>query len=57
MLLQVGKAHQRIIREQKSIQPHYGLFPPEWEGIDRDISNAVVKPIRIGLARKIVKEY
>ena len=57
VFLPVGKAHQRLIREQKAVQPHYGLFPPEWEGVNTDISNAIVKPIRLGLAKKIVEEY
>ena len=50
IILPVGKAHQRKIREQKELE---GEIP----SINRDISNAIVKPIDRKLATQIVEEY
>jgi hypothetical protein len=50
IILPIGKAHQRKIREQKELE---GEIPP----INRDISNAIVKPIERKLATQIVEEY
>jgi len=57
IILDVGKAHQRVIREQKEKDDLSGLVEPSWKNINRDITNAIVKPIDRALAKKIVEEY
>jgi len=57
IILPVGKAYQRIIREQKEEEEKNSGEPPIWEGINRDISNAIVKPIERSLAKEIIEEY
>ena len=54
IILPVGKAHQRVMREQKALEESE---TPYWESINRDISNAVVRPIERSLAKEIVEEY
>lgn len=51
------KAHQRIVREQKAIEETNGLFGAWWEEINTDIKNAVVRPVTIETAKRIVEEY
>jgi hypothetical protein len=53
IILPVGKAHQRIIREQKDKED----TEQAWKSVDRDIKNAIVKPISRKLAKEIVEEY
>ena len=57
IVLPIGKAHQRIIREQKSNDELNNNEIPVWKTINTDISNAIVKPITRDLAKKIVEEY
>jgi len=57
IILPVGKAYQRVIREQKEAEEKSSDSPPIWEGINREISNAVIKPIDNALAKAIVEEY
>jgi hypothetical protein len=57
IILPVGKAHQRKIREEKKREELESGKAPIWESINRDISNAVVKPIERSLAKEIVEEY
>jgi len=57
IILPVGKAHQRVIREQKEKEENESNEKPIWEGINTDIKNAIVKPIERSLAKKIVEEY
>lgn len=53
----VNKAHQSIIREQKSETDKYKMFGSYWEDLDLELTHTVVKPIDIKTARVIVKEY
>ena len=53
---EVGKAHQRKIREEKELE-YKQSGEKIWENINKDISNAVVKPIDFKLAREIIEEY
>jgi hypothetical protein len=57
IILDVGKAHQRIIREQKQNDEIINNQEPFWKSINRDINNAIVKPITRQEAKKIVEEY
>lgn len=57
IILPVGKAHQRIMREKKAEEESQQEGTPIWETINRDISNAVVRPINRDLAKEIVEEY
>ena len=49
----VGKAHQRIIREQKAKKKQHGFFEPPIS----DIKKAVLKEITFGQAKTIVLKY
>tara|TARA_R110002051_G_scaffold301000_1_gene368583 strand:+ start:264 stop:1043 length:780 start_codon:yes stop_codon:yes gene_type:complete len=51
------KAHQRIIRENKSTELSGDLFGNYWESIDLNISNSEVKAIDYQTAKKIILEY
>lgn len=53
IILAVGKAHQRVIREQKEKEDN----GETWKHLNRDIGNAVIKPITNKLAKEIVEEY
>jgi hypothetical protein len=57
IILSVGKAHQRKIREEKEKEELESRKTPIWHGINRDIKNAIVKPIDRKLAKEIVEEY
>lgn len=57
IILPVGKAHQRLIREQKQKEESALEGTPIWETINTDIKNAVVRPIDRALAKEIVEEY
>jgi len=57
IILPVGKAYQRVIRERKDEEERNSPDEPIWHGINRDISNAVVKPIERSLAKEIVEKY
>jgi hypothetical protein len=57
VILSVGKAHQRLIREQKALDDLNAIEQPIWHNINRDISNAVVKPVDMQTATKMVEEY
>lgn len=53
----VGKAHQRIIREQKAETDKNNLFGDWWTNIDLDLKKAVVKEIDFVTAKKMIEEY
>lgn len=52
-LLKVGKAHQRIIREQKAVSENGGLFGYPISNIEE----AIIKPISYNTAKIIIEEY
>jgi hypothetical protein len=53
-----GKAHQRLIREEQArIEGGENLFGNYWEGINTDISNAVIKQISYTEAKTIILKY
>jgi hypothetical protein len=55
---EIGKAHQRIIREkQAKNSASNDIFGAWWENIDRDIKNAVVKEIDRKTCERIILEY
>lgn len=54
-ILDVGKAHQKLVREQKAEVEGKGLR--FWENLNLDLKNAVVKPIDRSIAKHIVEEY
>jgi len=53
---EVGKAHQRKIREEK-IEEYANAKDKYWENINTDISNGIVKPITYQEAKDIIVEY
>lgn len=54
----IGKAHQRKIREEKAgLAGADDLFGAWWEGIDTDIKKAEVKEIDRATCEKIILEY
>ena len=52
--LEVGTAHQYNRRIEKQTEEQIN---PYWENLDLDLSNAVVKPVDLSLAKKIIEEY
>jgi len=57
VIFNVGKAYQRVVREKKELEESNSTETPNWLNINRDISNAVVKPIDRKLAKTIIEEY
>jgi len=58
MVLDVGKAHQRIIREERERNAaSEDLFGAYWKNINTDISNAQIKEIDRATCQKIILEY
>lgn len=56
--LAVGKAWQRLVREERAAQDaDANLFGRWWESIDTDIKKAVVREIDIPTARVIIETY
>ena len=54
----VGKAHQRKIREERSLNAaQENLFGAWWEDIDTDIKKAEVREISYATAEAIILEY
>ncbi len=54
----VGKAHQRMIREEKARAGGAGeLFGAWWSGLDLDLAKADVREIGIASAKSIILEY
>lgn len=56
-ILDIGIAHQKIIRDKKSETDKQNLFGAYWEGIDLDLKKAVVKEITLLTAKNMVEEY
>tara|TARA_R100001163_G_C5000604_1_gene149871 strand:+ start:65 stop:829 length:765 start_codon:yes stop_codon:yes gene_type:complete len=53
----VTTAHQKIIRDKKSKELSTDLFGEYWKHINIDIKNAIIKPVTILTAKKIIEEY
>jgi hypothetical protein len=52
------KAHQRVIRERLAeTEASEGLFGAYWEGIDRSISNGVVREVSQETAKNLILRY
>jgi len=56
-ILDIGIAHQKIIRDKKSKTDKQNLFGAYWEHIDLDLKNAEVKEITLVTAKNMVEEY
>ncbi len=57
MNLDVGTAHQKIIRDKKAETDKFNLFGNYWEDIDKDLKKAVIREVDITTAKKIIEEY
>lgn len=57
LILDIGIAHQKIIRDKKSKSDKQNLFGAYWESIDLDLKKSVVKEISLITAKKMVEEY
>jgi len=55
--MNVGTAHQKLVRDQKAQEDLNNLFGNYWEDIDKDLKKAVVKPIDFPTAKRIIEEY
>lgn len=55
--LDIGTAHQKVIRDKKAITDQQNLFGNYWENIDKDLKKAIVRPVEFNTARKIIEEY
>jgi len=56
-IIDVGIAHQKIIRDKKAITDKNNLFGNYWKNINKDLKKAIVKPIDLKSASKMVIEY
>lgn len=56
-IFNVGTAHQKIIRDAKAETDKHKMFGDYWSNLDLDLKHAVVKPITISAASKIITEY
>jgi len=56
-VLDIGIAHQKIIRDKKAITDKNNLFGEYWNNINKCLKKAIVKPISVKTAKIIVEEY
>jgi hypothetical protein len=56
-ILNIGTAYQKIVRDKKAISDKNNLFGAYWENLDLSLSKAIVKPIDLTTAKKIIEEY
>jgi len=56
-VIDVGVAHQKKIKDQKAKTDGHNLFGEYWKGLDISLKKAVVKPVSVATAKKIVEEY
>lgn len=56
-ILDIGIAHQKIIRDKKSETDNQNLFGAYWENIDLDLKKSSVKEIDLITAKNMVEEY
>ncbi len=57
MEIDVGTAHQKIIRDKKAQEDTHNLFGAYWTNIDLNLKKAVVKEVDLVTASKIITEY
>jgi hypothetical protein len=57
IFLDIGTAHQKVIRDKKAKTDELNLFGRYWEGINLDLKKAEVKEISLLTAKNIVEEY
>lgn len=57
MLLNVGTAHQKIVRDRMSKDDSLNLFGEYWKDINLDLKKAVIKEIDFNTAKKIIEKY
>lgn len=55
--LNIGTAHQKIIRDQRAETDKQNLFGAYWENLDLDLKNAVVREIDIATAKTVIEKY
>jgi hypothetical protein len=55
--LNIGTAYQKLVRDRKAKEDLHNLFGNYWDGINKDLSKAVVREINIGTAKKLIEEY
>ena len=53
----IGKAHQKIVRDKRAVTDLQNLFGNYWENLDLNLKNAVVREIDIITAKKVIEEY
>jgi hypothetical protein len=56
-VVNVPKAHQRIIREKESENPNPDLFGSWWETIDLSLTNTEIKPINRETCESVILKY
>jgi hypothetical protein len=57
MEFDIGTAHQKIIRDKKSITDNHNLFGNYWDSINKDLKKSIVRPVDFNTAKKIIEEY
>lgn len=57
LILDIGTAHQKLVRDRKAVEDMDNLFGAYWNDIDKDLKKAKVRKISIALAKKIIEEY
>jgi hypothetical protein len=57
VILDIGIAHQKIIRDKKSETDKQNLFGAYWENINTDLKKAEVRKISLLSAKNMVEEY
>jgi hypothetical protein len=53
----IGTAHQKIIRDKKSLEDKNNLFGEYWLDLNLDLSKAIVKEIDLHSASRMIIEY
>jgi hypothetical protein len=56
-ILDIGTAHQKIIRDERAITDKNNLFGSYWDNIDTSLKKSIVKPIDVNTAKAMVEEY
>ncbi len=55
--LDIGIAHQKIIRDEKAITDKQNLFGSYWENINLDLKKTIIREIDLSSASKMIIEY
>lgn len=56
-IVDVGVAHQKIMRDIKAQSDKNNLFGEYWRGIDLDLKKATIREVGYVTAKKIIEEY